>query len=247
MKAIFFSGGYDSTYLLNKLMKEEKSVLVFSIISNALPRGKVPREKLAREKILNYLKAKYYNCKVKYCEMIVDFTNFDIINMEGLSQPLVWIPQMMLGCPPNEDIDLELSYIAGDQALGHRENFINIAKNVSEFRSSNININFPLIYIEKYEILKFLLEEDKFLFENATSCENYQEEDFCGNCLSCQHLITAIIQLYSISCEDNKKYLKNFLNDKFKIDFTLKRIDKPSFEGKAVADEYEDNTLIIDN
>ena len=42
-KVILFSGGYDSTYLLNHLMKNEDEITILSIKSNTLSKGKVLR------------------------------------------------------------------------------------------------------------------------------------------------------------------------------------------------------------
>ena len=44
-KAILFSGGYDSTLLLNRLMKEEDEATIISIESNLLGDSKNKRKK----------------------------------------------------------------------------------------------------------------------------------------------------------------------------------------------------------
>ena len=44
-KALLFSGGYDSTLLLNRLMKEEDEVAIISIESSLLGSNKNKREK----------------------------------------------------------------------------------------------------------------------------------------------------------------------------------------------------------
>ena len=46
MKAVLFSGGYDSTYLLSQLVKKEKEIMVICINSNILMDSKNKRESI---------------------------------------------------------------------------------------------------------------------------------------------------------------------------------------------------------
>ena len=80
-KAILFSGGYDSTLLLNRLMKKEDKVTIISIESNLLGDNKNKREKEARTRIINYLSSKYYNCKLN--ELYLNIEVNKICHMGG--------------------------------------------------------------------------------------------------------------------------------------------------------------------
>ena len=71
MKGIYilFSGGYDSSYLTNRVLMDLKSkndkeseVNLISLDATFLA-SKAEREKQAREKLLNYWKAKFYDQK----------------------------------------------------------------------------------------------------------------------------------------------------------------------------------------
>lgn len=223
MKAILFSGGYDSTYLLNKLIKEEREVMVICINSNILRDSKNKRESKAREKIINYLKAKYYNCNILVNKINVDFDVCNLYN-RGLSQPLIWLSFMQLLFAQDQEHELQLSYINGDDALNHVQEIKQIMELSSRFQSKSnrkINITFPLMYYNKDEILARLIKEDKFLFENATSCEGHEEN--CGICAPCIHFKSAMISVYinaKYFClnDDDVYYCRDFINDRFKID-----------------------------
>lgn len=216
-KAMLFSGGYDSTYLLNDLMKKEDELTIVSITSNLLVNEKVKREEKARERILNYLKAKYYNCTVTELKGEINLNN--VAPGYGLSQPLLWLPFMQLLI--DGGYELNFSYICDDQATTHIDDFKKILEITFNFRhdGEKLNINFPLRYFYKRDIISRLVHEDKFLFENATSCEGWNnEEDFCGECIPCKCLRSTLIDLIcdeEVSIED-KDYYRGFLADKFK-------------------------------
>ena len=214
-KAMLFSGGYDSTYLLNKLMKTEEELTIVCIKSNMLSPYKVSREEIARKRILDYLTAKYYNCKVTILDAEININGG--CNNYGLAQPLMWLPFMCVAL--TDDTELNLSYICDDQATIHMQDFQKIIEISSHFQNNkNITVDFPLRYLYKRDIISSLVREDKFLFENATSCEGWKEEkDFCGKCVPCKCLRSTLIDLI---CDDevteaDKEYYKKFLKDKF--------------------------------
>lgn len=225
-KALLFSGGYDSTLLLNRLMKEEDEVAIISIESSLLGSNKNKREKEARTRIINYLSSKYYNCKLDKLYLNIELSKIGRTG-NGLAQPLLWLPAMQLLV--NDNYELNFSYICGDQATAHLDDFKNILKISYKFWHGNdqqpVEPKFPLLYYDKAMVINELYHEDKFLFENATSCENYDSEAFCGKCVPCSHLKNALIQLccndnkYEVS-DDDKAYYKQFLLDKFNVSFS---------------------------
>lgn len=245
-KVILFSGGYDSTYLLNKIMKEEKSVTIISIKSNLLGENKVKRETEARKRILDYLKAKYYNCKVTEIGAEI---NLDTAINSGLAQPLLWLPFMQMLVMDNADYQLNFSYICDDQATIHMDDFIKILELSRHFQfcdNRNISVYFPLRYYYKRDIISGLVNEDKFLFENATSCEGLEDKQFCGECVPCKCLRSTLIDLCcdnEVSTE-NKEYYKEFLKDKFNTDISCSEykpitLTEESNEEKNSEDEKE--------
>lgn len=216
-KAILFSGGYDSTYLLNDLMKTMKAddeLIIVSIRSNLLANDKVPREDKARRRILDYLKAKYYNCNVR--EEVGEINLYGDVYNCGLSQPLMWLPFMYLMV--SDECELYLSYICDDQTITHIDDIKTILGTCKNFqRRTNVTVKFPLRYFYKRDIISRLVHEDKFLFENATSCEGEQEEDFCGKCTPCKCLRSTLIDLIcdEETTDEYRKYYENFLAEKF--------------------------------
>ena len=229
-KAMLFSGGYDSTYLLNDLMKNEDEITILSIKSNTLSKGKVLREEKARKRILDYLKAKYYNCAVIETEVEVNFSH---VSSHGLGQPLMWLPFMYLLV--SEEYEFNFSYICDDQAITHIDDFKKILETAGNFqKGTKIITKFPLRYFYKRDIISRLVHEDKFLFENATSCEGIDEEDFCGECVPCKCLRSTLIDLICDDAvsEEDKDYYRGFLADHFKT--------------KIVCETYKPETVDID-
>lgn len=244
MKAVLFSGGYDSTYLLQKLAKKEKEIIVFTVETDIQAKAQIERENNCRKIILDYLKAKYYNCQFHINKLKVSTEEINLVNTSYLNQPLFWLPIMSL--LTYENIDLELSYITGDQTLAHKDDIINILNSINNFKPNiKINVEFPLIYLHKYEILINLYKDDKFLFENCTSCESTELNDdkgFCGNCVPCDNLKSAIIHIitnkYDYIDNDTKLYFKDLLRDKFKLEINELIHDEVTLDDtKKVEDE----------
>ena len=239
-KAMLFSGGFDSTYLLNELMQEENEVTIVCIESNLLGKEKVNRETEARKKIIDYLKAKYYNCRLNVINANIGIDtecSYWPNSNRGLAQPLMWLPYMCLLTSDCDEIDL--SYICGDQALTHMDDLIKVITAAAHFQHTDIGVRFPLRYYYKKDIIHYLYNKDKFLLENSTSCENLDEEDFCGECTPCSHLIAALLELVAdkYTYRDERMYYINFLKDKFGIDANITRINESKKDGGLVVDE----------
>lgn len=239
MKAMFFSGGYDSTYLLNKLMKEEKELMIVSIDTIVVGPTKRDRENLARKRILDYLKAKYYNCHLEENVVKLDLSGARFGNSGGLNQDLFWMPLMMITCRSYEDIELNLSYICNDQSRVHMDDFRDVARAVSHYRDNNIQLRFPLAYKRKYDILEELIMNDKFLFENATACENPGELDFCGSCEKCHEIKSALISIMErrYNIPGLYDYIKDFLKNKFGLTVKIERYKKEEYDLKIDKEE----------
>ena len=108
----------------------------------------------------------------------------------------------------------------------------------------------PLRYYYKKDIIHYLYNKDKFLLENSTSCENLDEEDFCGECVPCSHLIAALLELVAdkYTYDDERMYYINFLKDKFGIDAHITRINESKKDGGLVVDEKcEENEEVEKN
>lgn len=240
MKGIYilFSGGYDSSFLINCLLQEldsnkETNIEVNLISVDATFLGsKANREKEARNKLLNYWKAKYFAINIIYSELRIDINTFSVKSqLSGLVQPQFWLSSLLtaIDLVRYDEVDILFSYILGDQALYYRHEIEDICRKTIEISFTTkylpprlkhadmpkIDIRFPLAFIEKHELLSMLIYDDLFVFENSTSCEDYSsEEDLCGKCIPCKHLKQA---LNTIANSDNidekvKSISNNYLN-----------------------------------
>ena len=129
----------------------------------------------------------------------------------------MWLPFMYLLV--SEEYEFNFSYICDDQAITHIDDFKKILETAGHFqKGTKIITKFPLRYFYKRDIISRLVHEDKFLFENATSCEGIDEEDFCGECVPCKCLRSTLIDLICDDevSEEDKDYYRGFLADKFK-------------------------------
>lgn len=219
---MMFSGGYDSTYLLDKLMSENNEVTILTIEADFLM-SKVDRENIARERILSYLKSKYYGCTLiaKKLKLSIRECNID---SSGLSQVLFWLPSICMFTPPNEDTMINFSYIVGDQELSHKDDIREMIRISSHFRNKSLSGKFCMEYMHKHTVIEQLISKDKFLFENATTCEDaYADEDFCGKCVPCNNLKSALLHIIADSHTDDsiRSYCQDFLKLKFRIDISV--------------------------
>lgn len=238
---LLFSGGYDSTFELNYLMKTQSSVDIL-IIESDFSGGKVKRENEARKRIIDYLKAKYYECTLNVHTLKLGTSELGMMNRNGLTQPLFWLPSALMVSDPDEETRLIMTYIAGDQALANRVDIENIVKSVSNFRPTELTVEFPLMYTEKSDLLSELIKTDKFLFENATTCESWKDEsDHCGECLPCKHFISAMITIIidPNKSDEIKSYCRKYLKDKYSIEVNINKEE----ERKVSDDEIVDTSF----
>ena len=228
IKVVLFSGGFDSTYMLHDICRHSDpntKIQIISITATFLHREKESREIEARKRILNYMKAKYYNLEFIEDTINLDFTKSTFKFSAGLFQPLFWISSLVTLLKEDKEHDIIFSYICGDQALSYKEDIKSIVRSSLSINNNDTtaNIEFPLEFLDKSVIIGRLIDEDEFLFYNATSCET-GESDYCGKCVPCNHTIQALTNIvvsnninylfvnkskYSYIQDICKEYLKN--------------------------------------
>lgn len=261
MKGIYilFSGGYDSSYLVNRVLKnlkdnndKESEVNLISLDATFLGK-KAEREKHAREKLLNYWKAKFYDQNINHYELKIDVTNFSINSCKtGLSQPQFWLSSLVstIDYTRYEEIDVMMSYISGDQAIVYHHEIEKIILHTSNLaytafasmpfeilKKPKVNVLFPLSMACKEYIINHLIIDDIFVFENCTSCEGRQEHDICGDCVPCVCLRSTLTNLINDkSTSPEVKYACNIKLKEFET-------EAPSWD--KVKNRPEDDRLII--
>ena len=211
---ILFSGGYDSSCLVSKVLNKFENIGYDSVANNTeinlvsietnFSGSKTDREKEARKKLIDYWKRKY-SVKIKYNTLKIDISDFRVNTSSiGLMQPLFWLPSLLtsLDLTDYDCIDILFSYILGDQSLSVKEsidNIINNALNIVVFDTvdtyftdfnckgikAKVSTAYPLSLLSKEEVILDLIRLDPYVFENCTTCENSGPVDFCGFCKPC--------------------------------------------------------------
>lgn len=233
---VAWSGGFDSTYLIIYLIENgllsSKEITLVSFHHNLCNEDKNIREEKTRKQILGYLKDIYRSIKFNYIEINTQVNyeitkNVDTNNSSGLSQPIIWLSQIIPIIPSNSNI--YFGYIVNDKAIGIINNMQNIIKEACFIQGKhNINLQIPLaINQSKLEIMNYFIENNQTLLKLCTSCEGNGSNDKCGHCEPCSHMKSTLLELF---VNGNKK-AGELLNEWYGIKCNL------SFE-----DNYEKRT-----
>lgn len=221
-KIVLFSGGFDSTLVLARLVKEAEdntSVCAVTIDHNLTGTQKLRREYESQLLILRELRKQYPKIKIEH-EVIHIESNWvsgDSYNSRGLAQPILWLCNII---PLLEDKDtLYLGYNQNDQAILHETDINNLISSACQIQEGKvIYTHWPLKYLSKTEVLKILMEEFPYLVDLCTSCEaiRYEGEKVCGECIPCTHLKEALFNLTINNNEVGEK-AKELLKSRFGI------------------------------
>ena len=240
-KIVLFSGGFDSTLVLARLIKEAKdnsTVCAVTIEHNLTGMQKLRREYESQLLILRELRRQFPKIKIEH-EVIKIESNWisgDAYNSKGLAQPILWLCNII---PLLEDKDtIYFGYNQNDQAMLHQENIDNLIQAACKIQEGKIiYTHYPIKYIPKAEVLKTLIEEFPNLVDLCTSCEaiRYEGEKVCGECVPCTHIKEALLNISLNNTEVGEK-AKQLLKDKFGLRITVEReedtneIDEPCEE-----------------
>jgi len=115
MKIVLFSGGCDSTLVLNNLalesFKNNDRIIAFSVNNDQLDHNFLQRS--ARERIKSELNKRSL-INIDFIEIELKTITGEGLQQTGLLQPLMWIPTVLLYCPSNTSIDIYCGYHKGD-------------------------------------------------------------------------------------------------------------------------------------
>lgn len=187
---VLWSGGLDSTYLIQKLLSENPNQTVVAgyveIMNNET---KTKTELAAVEKMSNAFRILYpnrftfkgtvYKCEVKQTS-----------NWMPLLQMPVWISAVM-STTPHDVQEICIGYVMNDCAISYLNELQALMKTyATKLCQPNFpKIKFPLSKINKEEIHDNILAELK---QHVVWCEMPEKEvngtfKPCGRCVSCQH------------------------------------------------------------
>lgn len=222
---IVFSGGFDSTLVLYNLLNEGKDVITVEIEVD-VSYEKVNMEREARDRIINYLSSKFYDRQIKRNKITINSSK-SVIKSSGLAQPLFWVPSALLCTEAFSKNHIYFGYIQNDQTnIEYIKGIVKSAEKLQPYKE--FICEFPLLFTSKEEVLYTLIENEPFLFENATTCENaFNKDDFCGDCKPCKHLISALLSLLVYPDKEAysnvKKTASKYLLDKYGISANISK------------------------
>ena len=157
---ILFSGGLDSTYLLQQEL--EKGHVYTLYVTGALNSLKMRAEKEAREKIKQKLLkgSKHYILGDYEIDVGKLFAGIPDLSF---SQPAMWLTGALQVTDPHYHSELMIGYVHGDGINQHLQDIAKAWKSMQSFTKAHpIPINFPLRYTTKQDILDKLQRDVVF-------------------------------------------------------------------------------------
>lgn len=184
-----WSGGLDSTYMVNKFLEEGHTVVTGHVyLENNI--HSMLREADAREPMAKYFQKKFPDTFVNMGKLysIDAMIHNDTI---PLKQAFLWMMSYLT--LPNysyRKIDkFALGYVMNDDALSYLDELRNIFKTLNDFAESEIELIFPIIKCHKMVMYNELPD---ILRNNITWCDKNEEIlDPCGSCVSCKRMDNA--------------------------------------------------------
>lgn len=200
-KIVLFSGGFDSTLVLARLVKEAdegSTVYAVTIDHNLTGVEKLRREYESQILILRELRKQFPKVKINHevIHVASEWISGEAYNSLGLSQPILWVCNLI---PLLEEKDtIYFGYNHDDAAILFEEdinNFVKAACRIQEDKT--IYTHYPIKHYSKTMVLKTLIQEFSYLVEFCISCEStfYEGEKVCGNCEPCKNLKQALLNL----------------------------------------------------
>ena len=231
---VFFSGGADSTLLLDLISKrcmEMKNSDCYAVSYNAshYSQAKYQVEDIYREHIISKLRDKGRRIeRINLNLSITDYhyfisPNYELANNGGACQQLSWIGNALLFL--KSDANLFFGYNYEDSTFWrYGSEWKTIFKNMIEISGhKSINLYLPLASFLKSNIIMQLHEND--LFNDVWSCENDEYmrvstsmKKACGQCSSCIHNISALLDITrNTNNRKNAEWARNILENYYNV------------------------------
>lgn len=202
-KLVIWSGGLDSTTLLDQFAREstkEKPILTFSFETDFLQGNKVVKEREVRKNYLKYAKKMGYHIDSRTIKVKSDIS----VVGRGWPQQVFWMSFILPFIP--EDSDVNIGFVQGDCVWMAVSNFYTI---FNEFKyignRENVKLSFPFAYTTKCEVWK-KFKEAKIPHNCFWTCEFPVKTKTgirsCGRCNPCISLVMAKKEL---KCRNKRK------------------------------------------
>jgi 7-cyano-7-deazaguanine synthase in queuosine biosynthesis len=178
---VLWSGGLDSTYLVQKLLNDGHQVTAgyIEILNNV---NQSERE-LKAVKEMAKIFSKKHGTRFVFKDVLLKFELTTYGGNMQLQQAPVWIN--VLSCVPPDTDHVAIGYVMNDCAISYLEDFHMIFRAYTGLMNKPITVEFPLTKMDKYTMWHALDTEYKYLIQ---WCED-PEYVKCGRCTSCKRMM----------------------------------------------------------
>lgn len=177
MALVVWSGGCDSTLILNDLLVAGRDD-VRTVAINHKQVGNNPESKAARQKIIKHFAKK----KITWEHEEVEIDTYGGHQNGGTIQPCIWLLNATCNLKANED--LYMGYIRGDDVWHYMEQVRSIFNNIQYMTHKTGRLQLPLEWERKKDIKKRLNQTG--LLNLVWWCESPVKGKPCNKCCSCK-------------------------------------------------------------
>lgn len=259
-KILAYSGGYDSTYTLIRLLEEadeDDEIIAVSLVHYLTGEAKLHREHESQIITIDKLRSIFKNRKFTHLEIAISipWEVGSVRNVRGLSQPVFWISNII---PLIENGDaVYLGYIQDDQAMTHLHDIHQMWDAALAINGNkDVKLLLPNQYLPKTDVIKYLLQKYPEVFDSCVSCEsvNYNSRSkVCGECVPCQHTKMTLMSLAINNYGSVRDKAIAILRDKYNIGFEVHdlndnrtlRVTEPA-ESTAIEEDTSDESNNIE-
>lgn len=251
-KIVLFSGGFDSTLVLARLVKEAEegsTIYAVTIDHNLTGVEKLRREYESQILILRELRKQFPKVKINHeiIHVASEWISGEAYNSFGLSQPILWVCNLI---PLLEEKDtIYFGYNHDDAAILFEEDINNLVKAACRIQEDKtIYTHYPIKHYSKTMVLKTLIQEFPYLVEFCISCEStfYEGEKVCGTCEPCKNLKQALLNLTldNEAEEQSKQLLKSLFGINVSITYDTEDIIEETEAEVADEEDYEKDEVV---
>lgn len=198
---VIWSGGVDSTYILNDLLSKssvDKPVGALSINHYFLFKGKIFGENVMRNK---FIETVINENKYPFVHDVIEFTNSGTNHnvRNGTGQLTTWL--MYAHSVAKDDATIHLGILKTDSQVSHYTNLHKLVDTLNDITGKHVKLSFPLIQHSKLDMIKLLfkecLEDKVWVCEMPIEDTSNKEVSYhqCGgkNCAPCKNHIQNLL------------------------------------------------------
>lgn len=184
---VLWSGGLDSTYLIQHVLKNPKNKVIAGYVEIINNKYKTKSEKDAIQKMIPFFK-EIYKDRFQFLDTVLRTEVIFNSNWIGLVQMPIWMSTIMSTTPSDVD-QIAIGYVMNDCAISYLNDFSSLIKKYGKLSSYGQKqfpkVIFPLSKFDKDMISNDIVAE---LSQHVVWCENPHFETFkpCGRCIPCK-------------------------------------------------------------